>query len=124
MNKQPPKGIAMLLTVIVVGVTGFSVMAFIARSGIASLRTSQYQESGLILQSQVDGCIDEVIAQHIIDPEFSEGSVSLGVNTCTINVMESGPVQKILDLSVTDGISTKSIEITIGLDPISLISIN
>jgi len=124
MQKQKPKGIALLLTVIVVGITGFSVMAFIARSGIASLRSSQYQQTSTVLQSQAYGCIDEVIAQNLRDADFAENSISIGSNTCLINTLASSPTEKTLDLSVTNGTSTQSVEITIGLDPISLISIN
>ena len=104
--------------------TGFAVMAFIARSGIASLRTSIYQRSSIVLQSQVYGCIDEVIAQNLRDSNFGESSISIGANTCFVNTVSSSPTQKTLDLSVTNSTSTQSIEITIGLDPISLISIN
>ncbi|MBT3230369.1 hypothetical protein HN358_01105 [Candidatus Uhrbacteria bacterium] len=124
MAKQQPKGIALLLTVIVVGVTGFAVMAFIARSGIASLRSSQYQKESIILENQLSGCVDEVIAQHLIDTDFNRIYISLGPSTCTIATIASSPTQKTLELSTTNGISTHTKEITIGLDPVSLISIN
>ncbi len=122
--KQSPEGIALLLTVIVVGVTGFTVMAFIARSGIASLRTLQYQEDSMSLEGHVYGCIEELMAQNLRDPDFNAGTLSIGSVEHTINTIDSGPEQKTVEIIASDETITRREEVTIGLDPVSLISIN
>ncbi|MFH1611645.1 MAG: hypothetical protein ABIA83_03545 [Patescibacteria group bacterium] len=120
---KPKKGIALLITVIVIGITGFAVMAFLARSGLISTRNTQLQNVGIIARNQLSGCIDEVMAQYLRNPDFNEPSVSLGFTTCTITTIASGPTEKTLELKVVKSNATQIIHVTAGLDPVSLISI-
>lgn len=122
-SKDKKNGIALLITVIVIGITGFAVMAFIARSAIISTRNTQLQNLGIIARNQVFGCVDEVIAQHLHDSGFNDPSVTLGFTNCAINTLESTPTEKTLELQVTKSRATQIIQITTGLEPISLISI-
>ncbi|MBU4315365.1 hypothetical protein KJ673_03085 [Patescibacteria group bacterium] len=120
---KPTKGIALLITVIVIGITGFAVMAFLARSGLISTRNSQSQENGMVARSQVFGCVDEVVAQYLRNPEFNNNAVSLGSTICTVTTLESNPTEKTLELQVVKSDATQIIHLRMGLDPISIISI-
>lgn len=122
-NKKQKNGIALLLTVIVIGITGFAVMAFIARTALISTRNTQLQNIGIIAKNQVFGCVDEVLAQHLRNPDFNEASVTLGFTNCTITTLDSTPTEKTLELQVTKSSATQIIQITTGLAPVSLISI-
>ncbi|HAL50314.1 MAG: hypothetical protein UU40_C0002G0013 [Candidatus Uhrbacteria bacterium GW2011_GWD2_41_121] len=120
---KSPKGVALLITVVVIGITGFAVMAFLARSGIISTRNTQLQNIGIIARNQVFGCVDEVMAQHLRNPDFNQSTVTLGFTDCTITILDSNPNEKTLELEVSKSNATQIIQIITGLTPVSLISI-
>ncbi len=123
-NVQKKNGIALLLTIVVIGITGFSVMAYLAQSGILSIRSSQFQEAGAQTKTLLEGCIDEVIAQYMHDIDFNSNEVSLGANSCGIIVISEDDEEKIIELSVATSTITQSVEVTISPVPVSLVNIH
>jgi hypothetical protein len=77
-----------------------------------------------VSQKLLEGCIDEVIAQHLHDIEFDDASISLGDTTCSVITINKTDEQKEVQLSVSDGDTTQSIFIVIDLAPITILSIH
>mgnify|MGYP007123701188 CR=1 FL=1 len=87
-NKQ--KGVAALLTIIIVGASAL-IMAFSASIlGLGELDMGYISQQGAETLAIADGCMEESLERLRNDASYAGGSLSLGDGSCIITVSTSG----------------------------------
>lgn len=89
------KGIAALITIVIVSIAGL-IMAYSASFlGLGDLDMGYTSEKGGEAFSVADGCIEESLRRIKLDDSYSGGSFSLGDGLCEVSVSDVPP-QKII----------------------------
>lgn len=89
-NVNCQKGVAALLTVIIVG-AAVLVMAYAASIlGQGDLEISVTQQQGSETLAIAEGCADEAMRRLRLDASYAGSTLNLGSGSCTIGVVSSG----------------------------------
>jgi hypothetical protein len=119
------RGIAALLTIIIVGAATL-IMAYSASLlGLGELEMGYASQQGGEALSVADGCMEEAFRHLKLNSSYSGGSLNLGNGSCTITIVPSGN-NRTITITGTVGDYNKKIEagITLSTDAIPVITVN
>src|SRR3989338_3555457 len=116
MPTNDQRGVALFLTVLVMGTVAVSVLLGLTRQGINAVAQSHEQTNALVARSAAYGCLDEVFLQIEGDAAWSSATVTTPDAVCNVSMVSGGPTADIL---VTTSLSniTQGIAANITLDP-------
>ncbi len=107
-------GVAALLTVVIVGVATLIIAFSASILGIGELDMGYTSQRGEEAFSVADGCVEEALRRLRIDDIYTGGSLSLGDNSCIINISGAGGNRSIV-VSGTSGDYQKKIQVDITI---------
>lgn len=123
MNKKFPEnstskhsGIAMLVTMIVVGAAALAVVIGIALVGIDETRIQLHQSKSLEVSSVTDGCIEEALIKLNGNRNYAADVFNSSGIECTISITGEGNNRIIRAVSAYEGTYSRKIEAGVNFD--------
>jgi hypothetical protein len=114
MNNLNQKGVAALLTIVIIAAATL-IMAFNSSLlGLGDLELGYTLQKGGEATSIADACIEETMRRLRLESDYSGGTLNIGENSCIINVESSGNNRTITTTSTVD-IYHKKIKVTATL---------
>ena len=112
---QDQRGVALFLTVLVMGTVAVSVLLGLTRQGINAVAESHEQTNALVARSAAYGCLEEVFLQLVGDSAWSEATVTTPDAVCNVTMVPGGTT----DILVTTswGNVTQGVAANVTLDP-------
>ncbi|NQV90419.1 hypothetical protein HQ487_03360 [Candidatus Uhrbacteria bacterium] len=116
------QGAVLLFTVLVVGFSAVAMMSVIATAGFNSFVDSDQQVNATVVRGNLYGCVDELLVQLNLDPDYSPTALDTVDAICTVSVVNEGGDNRSADLSLTQGNVTRSAHIEMMVNGVQLIS--
>lgn len=114
MYQSNNRGVALLVTVVVIGAVSVLVLGALVQTSLSSLTLQSFAQDELIARQRLFSCMDETIAQFRHDVEFADVSVSVGEGICTVSLISDGN-DRTVTLTATEENIEKSIEFTLDI---------
>ncbi len=115
--KNDQRGIALFLTVLVMGTVAVSVLLGLTRQGINAIAESHEQTNTLMARSAAYGCLDEIFLQIVGDSAWSSATVTTPDAVCNVTMVSGGPTTDIL-ATTSVGNVTQGVMANVTLDPL------
>lgn len=101
------KGVAALLTIIIVAATTLIISCSVAFMGIGELDRGYTYQRGAEAFAVADGCMEEALRRIKLDISYNGGSLALGDGTCIIEVVANGAEHTITTTGAVDEYNKK-----------------
>jgi len=101
-GRKNQKGIAALITIIIVSIAGLVMAYSAAFLGLNDLDMGYTSERGGEAFAVADGCIDESLRRIRLDDTYTGSTFSIGDGTCEIEVFGSGATRTITATGTID----------------------
>jgi hypothetical protein len=109
-KKSSPRGYIALLSVIVLGVIGVSVMLSIILAGISASKTNIALEQGSEARTMASSCTEEALQKVLETATTSaKGSLSIGSSTCSYTITSQNGQNITINASGTMGTLTSKV---------------
>ncbi|MBU0614277.1 hypothetical protein KJ766_03290 [Patescibacteria group bacterium] len=118
-----PKGVVLIFTMLAIGVAGFIASLALMRASLSSVSSSYIYSSARQQQSQVQGCLDEVIIQFRRNPNFDTDSISIGDSNCSVNITSLSDEDRDIIVSVEDNCGPK-LHAVVNINDFEILSIS
>lgn len=119
MYQSNNRGVALLVTVVVIGAVSVLVLGALVQTSLSSITLQSYAQDELTARQRLFSCMDEVIAQFRHDVEFTDVSVSVGEGTCTVSLISNGN-DRTVTLVATEENIVKNLEFTVDISAYTL----
>ena len=123
--KNDRRGVAALLTIIVVGAAALLMAYSASILGLGDLDMGYTAQKGKQAGSWADACTEEALHRFRLDANYSGETLSLGEKSCIISVISNGN-DRVIAVVASDGDFNKSLqsEITINSGVVTVNSWN
>lgn len=122
--REHEQGAVLLFTVLVVGLSAVAMMSALATAGFNSFIDSDQQVSAVSIRAHLFGCMDELLVQLNLDPDYSPATVSTVDAVCTVSVVNEGGDARSADLTLSEGNVTRSAHIEMTVNGVQLLSVS
>ncbi len=120
MKQSLPRGVALLLNVLVIGAVSIAAATVLARGSFDGFLDSVQTLSAWDTRADVFGCLDEVLIQLQKNDDFSEATVFTGTATCSLTVSTPASGERQVVVSLTEGDSVRSVTASVTLSPFTV----
>ncbi len=117
------KGGVLLLLILVLASVASIAFLLMARAGVDTFMGSQTQTDTQETRGQLYGCLDEALIQFQRDENFFATEISVGEESCDLEITTPLAGQRQLILFLTQGSITRSLSILITLPPVMVVSV-
>lgn len=121
MKYQSPKGIVLILPLLIMGMVSVAALVLLSQTGIESIAGSYEQRQALETRTALFGCLDEVFIQLSADPAWNNPTVYTNAATCTVALSAPAPGQTSALVTLTSGDIVRGVKAVITLSPVILI---
>ncbi len=122
-HRSSPRGVAVLLNVLILGVTALMATAILARGSFEGFLDSADGLSAYSTRAKVMGCLDEALFQLKRNNNYAPTSIFIGSATCTSVVTTPSSGVRKFAISLTEGAITRRISVTITLSTFTVTEI-
>lgn len=110
------QGVALFLSVLVMGVVALAVLLELTQASVNAIADVHDQSNVTLARAAAFGCLDEVLIQLVGDPAWSEPSVNLPDATCSVTIISGGTTDILV--TATSGDVTRGVTAQVTLDPL------
>jgi hypothetical protein len=114
-NNKRQNGFILLITVIVLGVVGIAVTVSLLLLGIGMTKSNFSWESAQIAKGMANTCAEEGLNNLQANVNYTgTGSVTIGSNSCSFTVTNTGGTTRSVSASATVRGSTRRVNVTVS----------
>ena len=108
-------GFILLVTVLVLGAAGLAVAISLLFLGLGMSRSSSSLESAELAKSMANACAEEGLNNLQADIGYTgSGSVTIGANSCSFTVSNTGGTTRLVAASATVRTSTRKVNVSVS----------
>lgn len=123
MKKSQPKGAALLLNVLVIGMVSVAGAAILVHGSFEGFLQSAESHAAWNTRADVFGCIDETLIHLQKDNAYAPTTVFTGAATCTVAVTTPSSGYRSIVASLTEGDVTRKVTALVTLSPFAVTQI-
>lgn len=101
-NKTP--GVALLMTVLVIGAVSVMVLGSLVQTGLSSITLQSFAQDDLAARQRLLSCMDEVLAQFRRSVDFSSSTLFVGDGSCDVSIVSAGTLRTVTLTASEEGI--------------------
>jgi len=110
------RGIAIFLTVLVMGTISLSVLIGLTQGSVNAVVESHQESDAILARANAYSCMDEAFIQLVGDIDWSPATVIIPDGTCNVTVVPTGLIRDIL-VTTTAGDVTRGVTANVTLTP-------
>ncbi|MEK7639724.1 MAG: hypothetical protein AAB424_01085 [Patescibacteria group bacterium] len=124
MSAPKPKGFVTLMSVLILGAVGVSVVVSLIQLGLGSSRTSFATEQSIQARGLADACGEAALSTIRLTPAFTGTTpLTFGSGTCSFTVTNTGGTTRLVVASGTVGTILRRVSIVVAtVAPVTLTS--
>lgn len=120
MTKNNQKGTVLFFTVLVLGTASAIALLALSRAGIDTFSDAEAQSRSLVVRENLFGCMDEVLIQFQVDPDFGETEIETVDAECDAVITTPLYGERDVVLTLTEGDVTRGVRVEFTLEPFAV----
>ncbi len=118
-----PKGIVLLLSVMIIGSVVFAMALAVSLGGIGRTTTVLHTVQAEEARTRTKSCLDEALIWLAANPSWAETSVATSAGSCSVAVTNLGGNARDVHVSANEANTFYGLKVNLTVDPVAVTSV-